>query len=193
MTDDGGLVAEEHGGWWRLGGTGAAGFELVNEYLGYLADRDYSPRTVRAYAFDLLHFCPWLAGEGISLDAVTTEVLLGFLASCRDAAPHTGLAATCTRSVDGRNTGFAPATINRRLAAISGLFTFRPMREPGAASRCRAGGQPGGPAERRADRAAGASGPPEDAVGAAGPRAAAAAPWPGPVARSAALVGSLRT
>jgi site-specific recombinase XerD len=133
MTDDGGLVAEEHGGWWRLGGTGAAGFELVNEYLGYLADRNYSPRTVRAYAFDLLHFCRWLAGEGISLDAVTTEVMLGFLGSCREAATAHRPGGNVYSIVDGRNTGYAPATVNRRLAAVSGLFTFRQMREPGAA------------------------------------------------------------
>jgi len=31
-------------------------FELCNDYLAYLADRRYSPATVRAYAFDLLHF-----------------------------------------------------------------------------------------------------------------------------------------
>jgi len=34
----------------------------------------------------------------------------------------------------GRASGFAPATINRRLAAISGLFSFRSMRDPAAAS-----------------------------------------------------------
>jgi site-specific recombinase XerD len=133
MTDDGGLVAEERGGWWRLGGPGAAGFELVNEYLGYLADRNYSPRTVRAYAFDLLHFCRWLAGEGIGLDAVTTEVMLGFLGSCREAATGHRPGGNVYSIVDGRNTGYAPATVNRRLAAVSGLFTFRQMRDPGAA------------------------------------------------------------
>lgn len=47
-------------GAWGLVGSSAAKFSLVNEYLAYLADRRYSPRTVRAYAFDLLHFCRWL-------------------------------------------------------------------------------------------------------------------------------------
>ena len=36
---------------------------LINDYLGYVADRRYSPASVRAYAFDLLHFARWLAGE----------------------------------------------------------------------------------------------------------------------------------
>jgi integrase len=44
----------------------------------------------------------------------------------------------------GRATGFAPATINRRLAAISGLFEFRCMRDPDAVNPV-----PKGPAARR--------------------------------------------
>lgn len=35
---------------------------------------------------------------------------------------------------DGRNQGYAPATINRRLASISSLFAFREMRDPDARS-----------------------------------------------------------
>jgi site-specific recombinase XerD len=132
MTEHGGLVAEDQGGWWRLGGPDAAGFGLVNEFLGYLADRNYSPRTVRAYAFDLLHFCRWLTGEGIGLDAVTTEVMLGFLGSCREAATVRRPGGNVYSIVDGRSTGYAPATVNRRLAAVSGLFAFRQMRDPAA-------------------------------------------------------------
>ncbi len=48
---------------WRLEGEWrAADLQLRNDYLGYLADRRYSPASVRAYAFDLLHFARWLAG-----------------------------------------------------------------------------------------------------------------------------------
>ncbi|MGH3567449.1 MAG: site-specific integrase [Pseudonocardia sp.] len=45
---------------WRLVGEDVERFVLVNDYLGYLGDRNYSPRTVRAYGFDLLVFCRWL-------------------------------------------------------------------------------------------------------------------------------------
>ncbi|HQT96208.1 MAG TPA: tyrosine-type recombinase/integrase, partial [Thermoanaerobaculaceae bacterium] len=38
-----------------------------------------------------------------------------------------------------RNQGYAPATINRRLAAISSLFAFREMRDPDARSPVRGG------------------------------------------------------
>ncbi len=52
-----------------LAGPDAERFALVNEYLSHLKDRSYSPRTVRAYGFDLLAFCRWLAGEQIELAA----------------------------------------------------------------------------------------------------------------------------
>ena len=54
---------------------------------------------------------------------------------------------------DGRSQGYAPATINRRLAAISSLFAFREMRDPdarspvggGRAARLRSRGERSGP------------------------------------------------
>ena len=69
---------------WQIeGGRRASDRQLCNDYLGYLADRRYSPASVRAYAFDLLHFARWLDGEGIGLDAVDTDALLRYLAACR--------------------------------------------------------------------------------------------------------------
>ena len=68
-----------------LAGDEADGFGLVNDYLSYLADRNYSTNSIRAYGFDLLAFCRWLTGESIGLDAVTTDVLLRFMAACRAA------------------------------------------------------------------------------------------------------------
>ena len=78
-----GLRAELRDGRWRL--SGAADGELINGYLGYLADRGFSAHTVRAYAFDLLAFDRWLDGEGITLAGVSTDVMLRFLAWCRTA------------------------------------------------------------------------------------------------------------
>lgn len=114
-----------------------------------MADRNYSPQTVRAYAFDLLHLCRWLAGEGLGLDAVTTDVLLRILASCQETATARRPGGNVYSIADGRNAGYAPATVNPRLAAISGLFTFRQMRDPAAAmpvpgrrEACRTGSSP---------------------------------------------------
>jgi len=59
-----GLRLDQHpDGVWQLAGHDASGLGLVNDYLRYLADRNYSPRTVRAYGFDLLAFCRWLVEQ----------------------------------------------------------------------------------------------------------------------------------
>lgn len=133
MSDEVGLRAEQADGGWRLVGADAGGFGLVNDFLGYLADRRCSPATVRAYAFDLLVFCRWLIAEKVTLAEVTTDVLLRFLAFCRTAL-LAGQAENVFSIRDGRNVGYAATTVNRRLAAISGLFAFRSMRDPAAAS-----------------------------------------------------------
>ena len=73
MTDADELRVAGSGERWRIeGGRRAADRQLCNDYLSYLADRRYSPASVRAYAFDLLHFARWLAGQDAGLDAVDT-------------------------------------------------------------------------------------------------------------------------
>lgn len=132
MIVDGDLRLEERGGAWGLAGPAASRFALIDEYLAYLADRNYSPKTVRAYGYDLLSFCRWLAAEDELLEDVTTEVLLRFLRACREAKvpgrPGPNVIAMSGRRMDQ----YAVATINRRLAAISGLFAFVAMRDPEA-------------------------------------------------------------
>jgi site-specific recombinase XerD len=132
MSGDLELRVEERDGGWALVGDGAELFGLVNEYLGYLADRHYSPRTVRSYAFDLLAFCRWLLLESVALCEVTTEVLLRFLAFCRQARLPGQAGGNVYSIRDGRSTGYSAATINRRLVAIAGLFEYRVMRDPDA-------------------------------------------------------------
>ena len=80
------LRLEASGGGWQIAGAGSAAVMTVNVYLGYLADRNYSPATVRAYGFDLLAFCRWLASEGLGLGVVNTDVLLRYLTACRHAS-----------------------------------------------------------------------------------------------------------
>jgi hypothetical protein len=145
MPDTESLRVAGSGERWRIeGGRRAEDLQLCNDYLGYLADRRYSPASVRAYAFDLLHFARWLAGQGIGLDVVDTDALLRYLAACR-AECRAGQRDNVISLASGRASGFAPATINRRLAAISGLFSFRSMRDPAVANPV-----PRGPAARRA-------------------------------------------
>jgi site-specific recombinase XerD len=127
---DSDLQVDGSGAGWALSGPAAPRFALVNDFLGYLADRRYSPKTVRAYAFDLLAFCRWLLGEDAQLADVTAEMLLRYLAYCRAATFRGRPGGTVYSIRDGRSTGYAAATVNRRMAAISGMFEFRAMRDP---------------------------------------------------------------
>ncbi len=146
------LTVVEDGGVWCLRGAAADRFGLVNEFLGYLADRNFSPRTCRAYAFDLLAFTRWLDSEAVVLADVDVDVLLRFLTACRAATPRGRPGGNVYSIRDGPNSGYAPATINRRLAAISALFAFREMRDPrarnpvprGRAARMRGSGERSG-------------------------------------------------
>jgi integrase/recombinase XerD len=128
------LRLEQRDDGWVLAGAGAGRFGLANEYLSYLTDRNYSPKTVRAYGFDLLAFCRWLHGEQVELAAVSTEVLLRFLAACRQARVP-GRPGPNVVSLSGRRLDqYAAATVNHRLAAVSGMFEFLAMRDPDAPS-----------------------------------------------------------
>ena len=110
-------------GGWVLTGADSDEVGLVNDYLGYLGDRHYAPGTRRSYAFDLLAFCRWLLEQELRIEQVDAAAVLRFLASCQ---------------------GLAPATINRRLTAVNGMFGFRMMRDPEASNP-----MPRGPAARR--------------------------------------------
>ncbi len=145
---DSDLQVDDSGAGWALSGPAAPQFTLVNDFLGYLADRRYSPKTVRAYAFDLLAFCRWLLAEDAQLADVTAEMLLGYLAYCRTATFRGRPGGNVYSIRDGRRTGYAAATVNRRMAAISGMFEFRAMRDPDTSSPV-----PKGAARRQAGRA----------------------------------------
>ena len=78
MSDTGALRVAGGGERQRLkGGWRAADLQLCNDYLGYWADPAGTRRPASdTYAFDLLHFGRWLAGEDIGLDGVDTDGLL---------------------------------------------------------------------------------------------------------------------
>ena len=141
------LRVEETDAGWALSGPAAPQFALANEFLGYLGDRRYSPKTVRAYAFDLLAFCRWLLDADAQLDDVNAETLLQYLSHCRTATFPGRPGGNVYSIRDGRNSGYSAATVNRRMAAISGMFEFRAMRDPAMPSPV-----PKGAARRQAGR-----------------------------------------
>jgi len=68
---------------WKLACVDEALVADANAYLGYLADRNYSPRTIRAYGYGLLAFTRWLQGSGLTAQQVSTDDVLAFLTACR--------------------------------------------------------------------------------------------------------------
>lgn len=111
------VVHEAEG--FRLDGAGPV-TEIGNRFLGHLGSRGFSPATVRGYAFDLLNFSRFLAERRLQLaDVVASDVFawLDWQARRRAGGPS-----TVVRLSDRR--GPAPATVNRRVAAVRGLFEY---------------------------------------------------------------------
>jgi site-specific recombinase XerD len=103
----------------RLAGAGAI-TEVANAYLAHLHARGYSPGTLRGYAFDLLNFSRFLDERGIAMVDVVPSDLFDYLDWQQRAKPSKG-----TKVVRlGDRRGPAPATMNRRIAAVRGLFEY---------------------------------------------------------------------
>jgi site-specific recombinase XerD len=96
---------------------------LANRYLDHLAVRCFAAGTVRAYAFDLLNFNRFLAERRASVGDVVPTDLFDYLDW--QAKPRATRNATVVRLADRR--GAAPATMNRRIAAVRGLFEYAVM------------------------------------------------------------------
>lgn len=187
------LRLEQVDGGWGLVGLGADGFGVVNEYLAHLLDRNYSPATVRSYGYDLLAFCRWLTGQDVDLEQVGTDDLLRFLRACREARVP-GRPGPNVVGMDGQRLDrYAATTINRRLAAISGLFAYAGLRDPqrrnpvpkGREARWRVAGERSGMLAHTVRRPV-----PRSALRLREPRRLPTALSP---ADAATLVGSLRT
>ena len=129
--DDDGVLLERDGLWWRLRCDSDPALVMqANAYFGYLADRNYSPQTVRSYGYGLLAFHRWLRRAGLSVDGVVTDDVLGFLSACRQeripGRPGPNVVDLAGRPVDR----LAPASVNLRLAAVAGMYEFVVMRDP---------------------------------------------------------------
>ena len=98
----------------RLSGDGAV-VERGNEFLHHLCVRGFSPATVRAYAFDLANFAEFLDDCSIDLADIVPTDLFAYL-DWQTRRPHRGKVVAISRATP------APATLNRRIAAVRGLF-----------------------------------------------------------------------
>lgn len=82
----------------------------ANRFLDAVRARGLSPRTERAYAFDLLLFYRWLGAVQRQLEDLHSADLLDFIA-------------------EQQHTGAAPRSINRRLTTVGQLFRFATGRD----------------------------------------------------------------
>jgi integrase/recombinase XerC len=107
------VVREDQGH--RLADAGAIG-EAVNAFLAHLAARRFSPSTVRGYAYDLANFSAFLVERRLQLAEVVPSDLFDYLDwQARRRRP-------VGKVVQLRAQGPAPATMNRRISAVRGLF-----------------------------------------------------------------------
>ncbi|MGE5762829.1 MAG: tyrosine-type recombinase/integrase [Mycobacterium leprae] len=97
--------------------------ELANRFLAHLGSRNFSSATCRAYAYDVLNFFRFLAEQDLALVQVRATDLFDYLDW--QAAPRPTAGSTVVRLSQCR--GAAPATMNRRIAAVRGLFEFAVM------------------------------------------------------------------
>ena len=92
---------------------------LVNQFLSHLGSRAFSPATVRAYAYDLLNFLRFLTGR-CGRSPMWCRPTCSIIWTGGNASRGRGR--RVVRLAEGR--GAAPATMNRRIAAVRGLFEF---------------------------------------------------------------------
>lgn len=127
----------------RLEGNGPV-VEAGNRFLDQLEVRAFSPATVRAYAFDLANFDRFLSESSLKLDAVRPTDVFAYLDW------QSGSGAASGKVVPLRPRRPAPATMNRRIAAVRGVFEHLVMcaevasNPVPAARRSARRGQPGG-------------------------------------------------
>lgn len=100
----------------RLSGEAAA-LEVINGFLAHLGVRGFSPATVRAYAFDLANFSTFLDEHSLDLVSVEPSHIFEYLDwQIRKTSGRSGKVVTITARRP------APSTMNRRVAAVRGLF-----------------------------------------------------------------------
>lgn len=103
----------------RLDGPARGDVDVANRFLAHLGARGFSPATVRAYAFDVLNFMRFCAFRELTLARVQAADLFDYLDWQSRPVPTGERVVRLTV-----RRGAAPATMNRRIAAVRALFTY---------------------------------------------------------------------
>jgi len=104
----------------RLVGLGVD-VDLANRFLAHLGTRHFAEATRRAYAYDLLNFLRFLVERGLGMAEVVPTDLFDYL-DWQQRPRRSRPGVTVVRLADP--CGAAPATMNRRIAAVRGLFEY---------------------------------------------------------------------
>ena len=102
---------------------------VVSHFLHHLSARGYSPNTISAYAYDLLHFTRFLSQQPLTFEEFTPAHSLAFLdylshVPSRGQAQRVGLVLCTTTENGGSTTRLSPPTINRIFAAVSSFYEY---------------------------------------------------------------------
>lgn len=109
------------GGQCRL--TGWADEDAANRFLDHLVGRAFAAATVRAYAYDVLSFARFCEGRGRRLAEVVPVDLFDWVGwQTAGSRPRAGTVVAMVR-----HAGAAPASVNRRVAAVRALFEYQVM------------------------------------------------------------------
>lgn len=109
------------GGQCRL--TGWADEDAANRFLDHLVGRAFAAATVRAYAYDVLSFARFCEGRGLRLAEVVPLDLFDWVGwQTAGSRPRAGTVVAMVR-----HAGAAPASVNRRVAAVRALFEYQVM------------------------------------------------------------------
>ena len=107
-----GVRVERRDGGHRLAGTWA-GTAAANAFLAHLEARAFASATIRAYAYDLVNFARFAEERRIDLADVVPSDVFDWLDWQRPPRERTG-----TVVAFGTRGGAAPASVNRRVAAL---------------------------------------------------------------------------
>lgn len=98
------------------------GVEGANRFLEHLGARAFSPATIRAYAFDVANLARFLDEQQLDVSSVAALDVFAWVDWQGARTPGVG-----SRVVRLRPRTAAPATVNRRVAAVRAFFEFLVM------------------------------------------------------------------
>src|SRR5215813_5340489 len=107
---------------------GAQPIAVVSAFMRHLAARGYSPNTLSAYAYDLLHFFRFLSGQKLTWEDFAPALSLAFLEYLRQVSSHKQVQRLslnlCVSDTQPPATRLSAASINRILAAVSSFYEY---------------------------------------------------------------------